>query len=122
MDSLILRCLTEEMRVRYADEIQALLDGSHRPVRDRADLLVTAIGLRLGRLLPWCLLASTVFLGLSLAVVVHSIATLSAGSVEILDHWWSTFAAGLLGTSLVAVALLSVARRRANSWSGQPAT
>ncbi|MBA3587567.1 MAG: hypothetical protein H0W41_08015 [Chloroflexi bacterium] len=47
MDRLTLRSLTEKVRARCADEIQDLLDGSHRPVRDRADLLVTAIDLRL---------------------------------------------------------------------------
>lgn len=120
MDGLILRCLTEDVRVRYADEIQELLDGSDRPVRDRADLLVTAVGLRLGRLLPWCLLASAVCLALSLAAVVHSIANLSGGAVEVLDHWWSTFAAGGFSASLGAVALLSLARRRRISWCGQP--
>lgn len=120
MDRVILRCLTEDVRARYAEEIQELLEGSHRPVRDRADLVVAAIGLRLGRLLPWCMLGGTVLLGLSLATVIHSVANLSGGAVETFDHWWSTLAAGAFGASLAALALLSDARRRANSWSRSP--
>lgn len=118
MDGLILGCLPEELRVRYADEILELLDGSHRPLRDRADLLITAIGLRLGRRISWWLSASAVFLGLSLAAVVHSISNLSGGAVETLDHWWSTFAAGGFVVWLGALTVLSLARRRAKSWGG----
>jgi hypothetical protein len=116
VDRLILRCLPEEVRARYAEEIQELLDRSPHPLRDRADLVVAAIGLRLGSRLSPCLVVSTGCLGLSLAAVVHSIAHVRGGAVEVLDHWWSTFAIGGFGASIVTVALLSTARRQAHSW------
>lgn len=117
MDRLIVRCLPLEVRDRYAEEIQDLLHRSRRPLRDRSDLLLAALGLRIGARLDVCLVAAAACLALGVVAVVHSITQLSGGAVEVLDHWWSTFAVAGCTAALMTVALLSIARRRARSWS-----
>lgn len=117
MDQLILRCLPQELRVRYAEEIQELLDRSHHRVRDRTDLLVAAIGLRFESMLFSCVVATAVCLGLSVAALAHSIRNLNEGAVDVLNHWWSTMALGGCVASLLTMAILSIARHRARSWS-----
>lgn len=116
MDRLILRCLPREVRARYADEIQTLLDQSRRPFRDRCDLVFAAIGLRFGSVLLACLVGSVLGLGLSVAAVIVSISNLGGGAGEVADHWWSALAATGLAASIGATALLFVARHRAPSW------
>lgn len=120
MDRLILRCLPDAVRTRYADEIHELLARSRRPVRDRADLVVAAVGLRLGRLLRSWVLAMAVLVALSGVAVIHSITNLQGGAVEMLDHWWSTIAVVSAGTSALALTILLIARQRAVAWSGRP--
>ena len=49
MDRLILWALPAALRERHGAELHDMLKASSRPVRDRADVVLAAIGLRLGR-------------------------------------------------------------------------
>ena len=116
MDRVIIRSLPRDVRARYGEELEELLADSARPVRDRADVLVAALGLRLGSTLPVLLLVSVVCLGLTSAGFILSVLNLQDGAFEVLDHWWSTLALLGLTSSVSAVTLLAAAQIRARTW------
>lgn len=117
MDRMILRCLPAELRERYAEEITDLLDHSCRPVRDRADLVIASVGLRLGARLGALLAGAVVCVCLAGVGLVLAVLDLANGPGEILDHWWSTLAVLGAATSLTFTILLAAARDRARTWS-----
>ena len=49
MDRLIVRMLPVQIRTSHGDELEDMLACSTRPVRDRTDVVIAAVGLRLGR-------------------------------------------------------------------------
>ena len=116
MDRLIIRMLPGEVRARHGEEVAELLDGSTRPVRDRADVLVAALGLRLGDMTSPLLVVAVLGVGVSTFGLVHVVGHLRDGALEILDHWWSTFVLVGLASTLCAVVALVMARRRAKAW------
>jgi hypothetical protein len=116
MDRVIIRSVPSDVRARYGEELEELLADSARPVRDRADVLVAGLGLRLGSKLPVLLLGSVVCVGLTSAGFVHSVLNLQDGAVEVLSHWWSTFALLALTSSVSAMTLLALAQIRARTW------
>lgn len=112
MDELIVRVLPSEIRRRYGDELVDLLGDSRRPWRDRADIALAAIGLRLGR----ALLALVIVAGLVSCVLAvgmaHAVGQLSDGVVEVPDHWWSSFiAVALTAAGLITVGLAAAMQR-----------
>lgn len=117
MDRLILRVLPAELRERHADELEEMFASTSRPVRDRADVLIVGIGLRLGRgIRP--LLAAAVLGAIGFALgLVHAVRNLRDGPVEIPDHWWSMVIAAGFAFSLTAVISLGLAQRRAIVWT-----
>ena len=119
MDRLIIRTLPERIRTSHGDELAEMLACSTRPVRDRADLVVAALGLRLGRAMLPLLVAAVLGTGVSALALAITIGDLQGGGVEILDHWWSTFAAiGLFGSLFIAT-VLRLGQHRGREWSHQ---
>ena len=117
MDRLIMRMLPAQIRTNHGDELEDMLACSTRPVRDRADVVIAAMGLRLGRATRPLLVVAVIGLGASALGLVLAIGNLQRGVIEIPDHWWSTFtAAGLVG-SLFAATVLGLAQRRAAAWN-----
>ncbi len=116
MDRLIIRSLPRDVRARHGEEIADLLACSRRPVRDRVDVLIAALGLRLDATIRQVLVVAWVGVGGFTAALLYAIGSLRDGAVEVLGHWWSTFVlAGLMGaTSTVLV--LALAQRRAAVW------
>jgi hypothetical protein len=116
MDRVIVRMLPAEIRSRHGDEVADMLESSTRPTRDRADVVIAAMGLRLGRMArPLLGVAMLLVAGFTWGMF-HAVRNLEHGTVEILDHWWSTFILGGLLTSVTAVAAITVAHRRAAAW------
>lgn len=116
MDRLIVRLLPGEIRARHGDEIALMLASSIRPRRDRADVVIAALGLRLGRMLRPLLVAAIVGVGVFTFGMFHVIGNLEHGTVDILDHWWSTFVLAGLVTMTSASFALAIALRRAAAW------
>ena len=116
MDRLIIASLPRDVRARYGEEISEILAESTRPVRDRADIVLAALGLRLGSALPALVAAALVSVALAGVAIFHSVANLQGGVGEIGRHWWSTFALAGFLTSISAAALLAVAQARARDW------
>jgi hypothetical protein len=116
VDRLILRMLPAEFRARHGDEIEEMLASSRRPTRDRTDLVLAALGLRLGRALRVLVVAA--FLGTCVCAigVVIAVDGLASGGWEIPRHWWSTMAVVSLCASLVATLIVVSAQRRVTSW------
>lgn len=117
MDRLIVRMLPPAVRASHGDELEDMLAGSSRPIRDRADVIVAGIGLRLGRALRPVLVATLAFMVASAFGMVHAIRNLQYGAVEIPHHWWSTFMAAAFAGSIVAAITVVLAQRRAAAWS-----
>ena len=101
MDRLIIRMLPAEVRARHGEELAELLDGSSRPVRDRADVLLAALGLRLGVMTSPLLVVAVLGVGGFDLGLVHAVGQLARRCREILDHWWSTFILGGLASHAV---------------------
>jgi ABC-type Fe3+ transport system permease subunit len=116
VDRLIIRMLPGEVRARHGEEVAELLDGSTRPVRDRADVLLAALGLRLGAMTGRLLVVAVLGVVVLTFGLVHAVGHLRDGAIEILDHWWSTFILVGLASTLCAVVALVMARRRAKAW------
>jgi hypothetical protein len=116
MDRLIIRMLPAGIRARHSEELAELLDSSTRPVRDRADVLVAALGLRLGAMTSPLLVVAVLGVGGFTVGLIHAVGQLRNGAVEILDHWWSTSIVVRLVSMLCAVAALVMAQRRAKAW------
>ncbi len=93
-----------------------MLACSPRPVRDRADLVVAALGLRLGRMTRSLLVVAMLGVGAFTFGLIHAVGQLEHGVVEILDHWWSTFILAGFGTMFMAATILAFAHRRATAW------
>jgi hypothetical protein len=116
MDRLILWALPASLRERHGDELEDMLATTSRPVLDRADLLLAALGLRLAATLRPLLAAAVLgSIGCGLGLL-HAVRNLRDGAVEIPYHWWSTaFAAGF-ACSLAAALALGLASHRAIAW------
>ena len=116
MDRLILRALPPTLRESHGSEIEEMLANTSRPVLDRADLLVAAVGLRVEvrtRTILAAAALSVVTFALALVAVVGG---LQRGAVEIPSHWWSTLAAAGFALSATAASVIAVAQYRAASW------
>jgi hypothetical protein len=116
VERLIIWMLPAGIRTSHGEEIEEMLGDSTRPIRDGADVAIASVGLRLGRatvpLLAVAVLGIVVFsLGMA-----HAVQNLQNGFVEVPDHWWSSFIAIGLGSSLFATTVLCLARRRASAW------
>lgn len=112
-----MRMLPVQIRTSHGAELEDLLACSTRPVRDRADIIIAATGLRLGRAtLPLLVAAVIGICALALGLVV-AIENLQRGLIEIPDHWWSTFAGAGLAGSLFAAIVLGLAHRSAAAWN-----
>jgi hypothetical protein len=120
VDRLIIRILPSDVRTRHGAEIADLLDHSSRPVRDRADVLIAAVGLRLGPTTRPLLVAALLGVALFTAGLAHALRNLRDGAVEILDHWWSAFILVGLMSTLAAATLLVLAHARARVWRQPP--
>ena len=119
MDRMIMRMLPVQIRTNHGDELEDMLACSTRPVRDRADVVIAGMGLRLGRATRPLLVAAVIGICASALALVVAIGNLQGGVMEIPDHWWSTFiAAGLVG-SLFAATVLGLAQHRATEWNRQ---
>ena len=117
MDRLIMRMLPVQIRTSHGDELEEMLACSTRPARDRADIVIAGMGLRLGRATRPLLVAAVIGTYASALALVVAIGNLQRGVMEIPAHWWSTFtAAGLIG-SLFAATVLHLAQRRATEWN-----
>jgi hypothetical protein len=111
-----------DWRERYGEEIDDLLARSRRPIRDRLDLLISAIGahrreaFRLlaerPRLLKAARALACLFVLIGIASGLSMQPRLSHGLLEIPGHWWSTIAVlpTILGLGLASV-----------SWRRRPA-
>lgn len=115
MDRLILRLLPVEFRARYGDEIVETLTTSRRPTRDRTDLALVGLGLRVGRALRAIVVAATVSTCLCAICVAIAIDSLAGGTREIQPRWWSTTAVVSLCASLGATIIVRSAQRRVTS-------
>ena len=116
MDRLIIRSLPRDVRARHGEEIADLLACSRRPVRDRVDVLIAALGSRLDATIRPVLVVALVGVGGFTAGLLYAIGNLRDGAVEVLDHWWSTSVlAGLMG-AISTVLVLVLAQRRAAVW------
>jgi hypothetical protein len=119
MDRLILRVLPPGFRRRHGREIHDMLRRTTRPVRDRADVVMAGVGLRLGRAIRPLLYAAVVGTGCFALATALAARDLQNGALELLDHWWSTFAATGFACSLIMLVVLALAQRRATAW-GRP--
>ena len=117
MDWLMMWVLPAEIRTSHREELVDMLDSSTRPIRDRADLVVAGVGLRLGRATRPLLVAAVVGMAGSGFGLVHAVANLRHGVTAVPDHWWSTFIAAGLACSLSSVIVLGFAQRRAAAWT-----
>lgn len=117
MDRLIMWVLPAEFRTSHGDELIDMLDSSARPIRDRADVVVAGVGLRLGRATRPLLVVAVVGVVGSGFALVHAIANLRHGVTEVADHWWSMFIAAGVACSLFSAIVLSFAQRRAGAWT-----
>ena len=116
MDRLIVRMLPAEIRVRHGDELADMLSCSQRPIRDRADVVVAGLGLRLGRAIRPLLVAAVIGIGVLAYGLVQTVGHLRNGAIEIPDHWWSMLiTCGFAGAASAAI-VLCVAQRRAIAW------
>lgn len=120
--SRVLKLFPAEWRDRHGDEVLEALEHSHRPVRDRFDLFVTATRLasernptvqtsRARRLLVVLAVCSALLGSVTLAWAATS---LNDGLAEVPHHWWSVAAAlplALAVTLAVPVAVLPSRRR-----------
>ncbi len=75
------------------------------------------MGLRLGRATRPLLVAAVIGTGASALALMVAIGNLQSGVMEIPDHWWSTFTAAGLISSLFAATVLRLAQRRATEWN-----
>ena len=116
MDRLIVKTLPADVRARYGAEIEDLLRSSKRPLRDRADVLFAALGLRLGSMTMRLLVASGVGVAAFAAALLYATAQLRDGLVETPGHWWSAFLLAGFLASVTAVSVLVVAQHRAKAW------
>jgi hypothetical protein len=116
MDRLILRVLPVEHRQRYRDELAEMLATTRRPVLDRLDVLVAAVGLRLGRAIRGALTAATVAAVVCSLGLVYVVADLEDGVAEVPRHWWSTLVAAGSGVSVAVLLVVAMAEHRARAW------
>ena len=117
MDRLILRMLPAAIRTRHCDELEDMLASSTRPVRDRTDVAIAGVGLRLGRTIRPMLVAAYLAMCGSALGVVHTVANLRHGIAEIREHWGSALSAAAVTASLFASIVLGFATRSAAAWS-----
>jgi hypothetical protein len=116
MDRLIVAVLPAVVRAKYGEELVEMLTNSSRPVRDRSDVIIAAVGLRLGMSArPVLVTAVAATLGF-LFGMVHAVRNLQHGVVEIPDHWWSTFIVAGFAASLVVAVIVCFALQRAAAW------
>ena len=116
---MIIRLLPAEIRARHGDELDDMLASSTRPVGDRADIVIAAVGLLLGRTTRPLLVAAVIGVcGFALGLA-HAVASLQHGAMEIPEHWWSTFIAAGFAVSFLAAIVLRLAQNRATAWSRQ---
>jgi hypothetical protein len=119
VDQLIIGLLPAEIRARHGDEVEDMLASSTRPVRDRGDIAIAAVGLRLGRATRPLLVAAVIGVcGFALGLA-DALGNLQHGAMEIPDHWWSTFIATGFTVSLFAAIVLRLAQSRAIAWTGR---
>jgi integral membrane sensor domain MASE1 len=116
MDRLILRALPGEYRERYHDELAEMLATTRRPMLDRVDVLVAAVGLRLGRAIGVVLIAATLAAVVCSLGLVYLVAELRNGVVEVPHHWWSTLVAAGSMISVAMLIVVAVAQHRAKAW------
>jgi hypothetical protein len=116
MDHLIVRLLPPDLRARHGDEIVDMLTDSTRPIRDHADLVAAALGLRVGRMtVPLLVVALLAAAGFAVGLL-HAVGSLDHGAAEMLDHWWSTFILAGFATTVTAAAALAAAHRQSGAW------
>ncbi|MGI9623218.1 MAG: hypothetical protein ACR2PK_10315 [Acidimicrobiales bacterium] len=117
MDWLILRILPVAIRANHGGELEDMLATSTRPVRDRADIAIAGVGLRLGRAMrPLLVAAAFAMCGFGFALV-RVVGHLRYGFGEIPEHWWSTLIAGGFTGSLIASTVLAFASRSVAIWN-----
>jgi len=116
VDRLIIWVLPAEIRTSHGDELVDMLHSSHRPVLDRADVVIAGVGLRLGRATRPLLVAAVVGVVGSALAMVRAVDNLQHGAAEVPDHWWSAFIAAGLACSLCSATVLGLAQRRAVAW------
>jgi hypothetical protein len=116
VDRLIVRFLPAVVRERHGDELVEMLSSSTRPVRDRLDVVVAGLGLRLGRSIRPLLVATVIAIAASAFGVLQTIGNLRDGAAELPHHWWSTLMTFALVSSSLAATVLHAAQRRATAW------
>ena len=116
MDQLIVRMLPAEIRARHGEELADMLTCSSRPLRDRADVVLAGLGLRLGHALRPLLVGAVISLCALALGLAHVVGHLQHGATEIPDHWWSMFIASALVGSFAAAIALRLALVRATAW------
>jgi hypothetical protein len=97
--SRLMALFPKSWRERYGDEVVELLADSRTPVRDRADIILAAVRVRLdaAQLAPEEVIVRTHLAAAALVVLgavggMWAAANLTDGVVEIPGHWWSSLA------------------------------
>jgi uncharacterized membrane protein YeaQ/YmgE (transglycosylase-associated protein family) len=113
------RLFPRQWRERYGDDIDDQLRDSARPVRDRLDIAVSAIGARWRnlatvlarqpRLLSAARAAAGVLVLVGIVGGVWAQARLAHGALEIPGHWWSSLA---VAPAVVGATIAALSRRR----------
>ena len=111
--SWLIALFSKEFRARYEDEIVDLLETTDHPALDRADLLRTAVTLRLEDImqnkLTLMLFAAVALASGSLVAMLFTIPELAGGVRDIPKHWWSS--APLAGLAVSAALGIWIWRR-----------
>ena len=116
MDRLILRALPAEYRRRHQHELADMLATTPRPMLDRVDVLIAAVGLRLGPAIRVALTAATLSAVVCSLGLVYVIADLRDGVAEVPHHWWSTLVAAGWVSSVAMVLVVAAAQHRSTAW------
>ncbi len=111
----LLRLAPSAWRRRYRDEIAAQLSSSDRRLRDSADIVLAALGLRADQIRR-----NRHMMKIAMGILVvgavwtaWAVPQLADGVMELPGHWWSAPALALLVSGALGVVLAG--RRRASN-------
>ena len=115
----LLRLAPSAWRRRYRDEIAAQLSSSDRLLRDSADIVLTALGLRVDQIQRgrYMIRVAIGLLVVGAAWTAWAVPQLADGAIDLPGHWWSApgpalLLCGGLGVVLAGHRRASDGRRR----------